>query len=59
MPGVRHGWRDSGIAPGRGDALFRERVVVVGVNDEMRDARMLRVLSYSFSRMATDLSWLA
>ena len=29
---------------GRGDALFRERMIVVGVNEKMRHARMLRVL---------------
>ena len=44
VPGVRHGWRDARIAPGGGNALFRERVVVVGMNEEMRHARMLRVL---------------
>ncbi len=44
VPGVRHCRRDTCIAPGGGDALFRERVIVVSMNEEMRYAGMLRVL---------------
>ena len=43
----------------RGDALFRERVVIVCVNEEMRHPWMLRIVGVRFSRIAADLIWLA
>ena len=41
---VRDRRRDAGIALGRRDPTVRERREVVGVNDEVRHARMLRIL---------------
>ena len=48
MARVRDRRRDASVALGRCDAALRERRKVVGVNDEVRDARMLRVLLEQF-----------
>ncbi len=48
VPRVRHGRRNAGIAPRRGNSLFGKRCKVVGVNEVVRHTRMLRVLLEEF-----------
>ena len=44
MPGMRHGGCDARIAPRGGNPFLSKRWVIVGMNEEMRHPRVLRVL---------------
>ncbi len=55
VPRVRHGRRNAGIAPRRRNSLLGKRRKVVGVNEVMRHARMLRVLLEEFLQQRRGL----
>ena len=55
VPRVRHGRRNAGIAPRRRYSLLGKRREVVGVNEVVRHARMLRVLLEEFLQQRRGL----